>query len=1302
MPVRWHARCGRSSNIPAGRSRAIRWSCSSAASRRRSNASVSVAVSAVGGTSTQVLTGTLSATASSGVATFVGLGKTGLVGDKRLTFSANNLSSDTQDFTLTYGAANKLAMTSPASTVNDTVFGTQPIVTIQDEDGNTVADSTATVTLTSSNANIGGTLLNSAVAMDAIAGVANFSGKNVKLTGTIGAKNLTATITGGITLTNQVTITFGAATKLVLSRDAADAVNGVAFGTQPQVVVQDISGNIVTNSTATITVESSGSVLSGNSTPPTLVNGVATFSGLKLTGTKGTYTLTFKSTNLVDASQTIVVAYGAATRLVLTTQPLGFVNRTNFTTQPVITVQDASGNTVENASMSIDVSSDTADLTGTLRVNVVNGIATFAGLGNAGIVGAKHLTFKKVGGGLTEATFDYTLTFGAATKLTQTTNAAGFVNRVAFTTQPVIEIQDADGNKVADSTASVTVAMTGGGTLSGTKTINAVAGVATYSGLSASGLISNNNVLAFTSSQLTGTSQASFNLTHGAAHHLYVAASNDLGTRSILSGMRKSGIAFGQQPKVAVVDQDNNLVTTGPDATQTVTVSADVAGLSGTTTVTASAGLATFSGLTMTALAGNYTLTYTANTSGSTGETSFDLTYGAASKLHVSTQAAGFVNRAAFTTQPVVTVQDSMGNTVADSAISIDVTIDSGTLTGTTQVRSVAGIATFTNLGKYGTVGAKRLTFAKTGGGLTVDTQDFTLTYGAIHHLNVAVAGTLANDTAWATQPVVAIQDEDNNTVDITDTVTLTATGATTVAIGGTTSMQTTNGVANFTGKGVKLTGLAGSKTLTAEITSGSGFAKDTAITLGYGAATKLSLTTEPTGFVNRSNFTVQPVVTVQDVSGNTVGNSTISIDVSIDSGDVTGTTRINAVGGVATFAGLGKTGTIGLKTLTFKDTAGLLTVATKQFTLTHGAAHHTTLAVASSLANNTAFATQPVVTIKDVSGNTVTTGSAASQTVTLSSTDATIGGTVSMSATAGVADFTGKGVKLTGLVGARNLTATIASPSSISGTASVTITYGAATKLAVTTLATGFVNRTDFTVQPAVTIQDVSGNTVTSSTENVTATISSGTLTGTRTIPAVAGVATFSGLGKTGLIGNKTLTPLGGWVFYAIGVGAGQTDPTGFELEFTTENSDGVTQRVLPTFAVVAGGFDGTKGTGPSLGTAGRPVRCGTLAGVGCRGLHQWPDPVCRWRLSGRHPLKVRHGECHDFACSNHTTCRCRRARCTRTAAGLADAPAAVGVAALFWCVFPALVGVVPLERQPAAATFPVEGAGGALGLAA
>ncbi|MEM7140268.1 MAG: MaoC/PaaZ C-terminal domain-containing protein [Actinomycetota bacterium] len=42
--------------------------------------------------------------------------------------------------------------------------------------------------------------------------------------------------------------------------------------------------------------------------------------------------------------------------------------------------------------------------------------------------------------------------------------------------------------------------------------------------------------------------------------------------------------------------------------------------------------------------------------------------------------------------------------------------------------------------------------------------------------------------------------------------------------------------------------------------------------------------------------------------------------------------------------------------------------------------------------------------------------------------------------------------------------------------------------------------------------------------------------------------------------------------LLYALGVGAGQTDPTGFELEFTTENTKDTAQKALPTQAVVMG----------------------------------------------------------------------------------------------------------------------------------
>jgi acyl dehydratase len=43
--------------------------------------------------------------------------------------------------------------------------------------------------------------------------------------------------------------------------------------------------------------------------------------------------------------------------------------------------------------------------------------------------------------------------------------------------------------------------------------------------------------------------------------------------------------------------------------------------------------------------------------------------------------------------------------------------------------------------------------------------------------------------------------------------------------------------------------------------------------------------------------------------------------------------------------------------------------------------------------------------------------------------------------------------------------------------------------------------------------------------------------------------------------------------LLYALGVGAGSLDATGFELEYTTENSADVVQQVLPTFAAVVGG---------------------------------------------------------------------------------------------------------------------------------
>jgi acyl dehydratase len=59
--------------------------------------------------------------------------------------------------------------------------------------------------------------------------------------------------------------------------------------------------------------------------------------------------------------------------------------------------------------------------------------------------------------------------------------------------------------------------------------------------------------------------------------------------------------------------------------------------------------------------------------------------------------------------------------------------------------------------------------------------------------------------------------------------------------------------------------------------------------------------------------------------------------------------------------------------------------------------------------------------------------------------------------------------------------------------------------------------------------------------------------------------------VGKVSAPGQRSWTSKDA-LLYALGVGAGQSDPTGFELEFTTENSQDTPQRVLPTYPVIIG----------------------------------------------------------------------------------------------------------------------------------
>ena len=328
--------------------------------------------------------------------------------------------------------------------------------------------------------------------------------------------NLTAVVTSNGSSSGSpvqvATVVAGAATQATLTTPAAGSASGSAFTTQPIITIQDALGNTVTNSNASVTMTVSG----GDNKATTVgtvtinaVNGVANFSGVGISGTAGTtYTLTFASNGLTSATQSITPTFGAATQLTLGTPAAGSASGSAFTTQPVITIKDAFGNTVTNSTAAVTMSvSGNGTTVGTATVNAVAGVATFSNVGISGTAGTPYtLTFASAG--LTSATQSITPTFGAATQATLSTPAAGSVSGSAFTTQPVVTIKDAFGNTVTNSTAAVTMTVSGNGTTVGTATVNAVAGVATFTNAGISGTIGTPYTLTFASNGLTSATQS--------------------------------------------------------------------------------------------------------------------------------------------------------------------------------------------------------------------------------------------------------------------------------------------------------------------------------------------------------------------------------------------------------------------------------------------------------------------------------------------------------------------------------------------------------------------------------------------------------------------------------------------------------------------------------------------------------------------------------------------------------------------------------------------------------------------------
>ena len=180
----------------------------------------------------------------------------------------------------------------------------------------------------------------------------------------------------------------------------------------------------------------------------------------------------------------------AASILVFTTSPSASAGGVPFASQPVVKVQDTNGNTVTSSTLTVTltVESGTGVLNGITSVAAVSGVASFTGVSvtEAGeyILTASARLATLEGTVVSVQSSSFTVSVGAAAAVSFKTSPSNTVAGAIFATQPVAVIVDAGGNTVTSSTAAVTVSVaSGSGTLSGTMTVAAVAGVATFGGL---------------------------------------------------------------------------------------------------------------------------------------------------------------------------------------------------------------------------------------------------------------------------------------------------------------------------------------------------------------------------------------------------------------------------------------------------------------------------------------------------------------------------------------------------------------------------------------------------------------------------------------------------------------------------------------------------------------------------------------------------------------------------------------------------------------------------------------------------
>ncbi|HEY5384733.1 MAG TPA: fibronectin type III domain-containing protein, partial [Acidimicrobiales bacterium] len=288
-------------------------------------------------------------------------------------------------------------------------------------------------------------------------------------------------------------------------------------------------------------------------------------------------------------------------------QPAGATGGTAFGTQPIVTIQDAGGNTVTTDTNAVTMAIGTNPSTGVLSTctsTTTAGVAAFTGCSINKAANGYTLTATDTTDTLTQISSAFNVTVGPAAALIFTVEPGNGTGGSALSPQPTVTILDAGGNTVTTDTNAVTMAIgtnPGPGTLS-TCTSTTTAGVAAFTGCAINKPGTGYTLTASDSTDALTQVSTAFSITVGPAAALVF---------TVQPGNGLPGMAVIPQPTVTIQDAGGNTLTTDVHAVTMAIGTNPSTGTLSTCTSTTSAGVATFTGCTINNAGTGYTLTAT-------------------------------------------------------------------------------------------------------------------------------------------------------------------------------------------------------------------------------------------------------------------------------------------------------------------------------------------------------------------------------------------------------------------------------------------------------------------------------------------------------------------------------------------------------------------------------------------------------------------------------------------------------------------------------------------------------------------